>query len=368
MARKHGGSGAKNGRDSNPHYPGIKAQGGSTVKAGTIIVRQRGTRIHPGTNVGCGRDYTLFALVYGTVNFTQRRGRKLASVVAKDMPLPPAPLPPPRPVPAPLEPAPELPPPLPESAPVAEPEPELEPEPPLPEPEPEFIPEPEPVPEPVPVPEPKTEPTPEPEPIPVPEPAPVPEPTQLEPTPPEQNSDTTHRRKPVIIAIIGAALLLLLLFGIRQCKLSKSDVAEPLPAPIPVEEAVTPPEIIESDIAVSLFQESGEAIFVGNSSELLPNAAEWLDETAEKLRETLLQNPEQKFKVIGYAAIVPGFPDPNKLSHQRAIRTVEELVNRAIPREKLEPVTGGETSQWGDSTSTETRVSNRRAEIIADPY
>ncbi|MDR1445944.1 MAG: 50S ribosomal protein L27 [Treponema sp.] len=80
MARKRGGSGAKNGRDSNPQYLGVKRSAGTLVKAGTIIVRQRGTRIHPGTNVGCGGDYTLFALTDGTVNFTQRRGRKLAMV------------------------------------------------------------------------------------------------------------------------------------------------------------------------------------------------------------------------------------------------------------------------------------------------
>jgi large subunit ribosomal protein L27 len=81
MARKRGGSGAKNGRDSNPQYLGVKASGGSIVKAGTIIARQRGTKIHPGANVGLGRDYTLFALVDGVVSFTQRRGRKLANVV-----------------------------------------------------------------------------------------------------------------------------------------------------------------------------------------------------------------------------------------------------------------------------------------------
>jgi large subunit ribosomal protein L27 len=84
MARKRGGSGAKNGRDSNPQYLGIKASGGATVKAGTIIARQRGTRIHPGENVGCGGDYTLFAKVNGTVNFYQRRGRKLASVTPEN--------------------------------------------------------------------------------------------------------------------------------------------------------------------------------------------------------------------------------------------------------------------------------------------
>jgi large subunit ribosomal protein L27 len=83
MARKRGGSGAKNGRDSNPQYLGVKASGGTKVKAGAIIVRQRGTRIHPGPNVGCGGDYTLFALTDGTVSFIRRRDRKLAAVIAE---------------------------------------------------------------------------------------------------------------------------------------------------------------------------------------------------------------------------------------------------------------------------------------------
>ena len=83
MARKRGGSGAKNGRDSNPNYLGIKASDGEFVKAGSVIARQRGTRVHPGPNVGCGGDYTLFALKDGKVNFHQRRGRKLASIVAE---------------------------------------------------------------------------------------------------------------------------------------------------------------------------------------------------------------------------------------------------------------------------------------------
>ena len=81
MGRKRGGSGAKNGRDSNPQYLGVKVSGGTVVKAGTIIARQRGTKIHPGENVGCGGDYTLFALKDGKVNFHQRRGRKLASII-----------------------------------------------------------------------------------------------------------------------------------------------------------------------------------------------------------------------------------------------------------------------------------------------
>ena len=80
MGRKKGGSGAKNGRDSNPKYLGIKAYGGTEVTAGSIIVRQRGTKIHPGVNVGRGKDDTLFATADGKVVFHERKGRKLASV------------------------------------------------------------------------------------------------------------------------------------------------------------------------------------------------------------------------------------------------------------------------------------------------
>ena len=80
MARKRGGSGAKNGRDSNPKYLGVKAYGGETVTAGSILVRQRGTKIHPGTNVAIGKDDTLFATESGTVVYHERKGRKLASV------------------------------------------------------------------------------------------------------------------------------------------------------------------------------------------------------------------------------------------------------------------------------------------------
>ena len=80
MARKRGGSGAKNGRDSNPKYLGVKVYGGQTVKAGSILVRQRGTPIHPGDNVGRGKDDTLFATADGTVVYHHRNGRHLASV------------------------------------------------------------------------------------------------------------------------------------------------------------------------------------------------------------------------------------------------------------------------------------------------
>jgi large subunit ribosomal protein L27 len=80
MGRKKGGSGAKNGRDSNPKYLGVKKFGGEYVNAGSILVRQRGTKIHPGTNVGIGKDDTLYATESGNVVYHERKGRKLASV------------------------------------------------------------------------------------------------------------------------------------------------------------------------------------------------------------------------------------------------------------------------------------------------
>ncbi len=82
MASKKGASSTRNGRDSNPQYLGVKRFGGEVVSAGEILVRQRGTRHHPGDNVGLGRDDTLFALAAGTVQFAQRRGRKVVDVVA----------------------------------------------------------------------------------------------------------------------------------------------------------------------------------------------------------------------------------------------------------------------------------------------
>ncbi len=73
MAHKKGQSSSRNGRDSNPKYLGVKAFGGETVTAGSIIVRQRGTRFRPGKNVGLGRDFTIFALIDGKVEFDKVR-------------------------------------------------------------------------------------------------------------------------------------------------------------------------------------------------------------------------------------------------------------------------------------------------------
>ncbi len=73
MAHKKGQSSSRNGRDSNPQYLGVKAFGGEKVSAGSIIIRQRGTKFHPGKNVGLGRDFTIFALIDGTVVFNKEK-------------------------------------------------------------------------------------------------------------------------------------------------------------------------------------------------------------------------------------------------------------------------------------------------------
>jgi large subunit ribosomal protein L27 len=80
MAQKKGGGSTRNGRDSNPKMLGVKAFGGEVITAGSIIVRQRGTRVHPGTNVGIGKDHTLFALVDGTVTFAVKGVRNNSTV------------------------------------------------------------------------------------------------------------------------------------------------------------------------------------------------------------------------------------------------------------------------------------------------
>ena len=81
MAHKKGGGRTKNGRDSQGKRLGVKRYAGESVRAGTILVRQRGTRIHPGNNVGVGRDYTLFALVDGVVKYEPaKNNRRKASV------------------------------------------------------------------------------------------------------------------------------------------------------------------------------------------------------------------------------------------------------------------------------------------------
>ncbi len=83
MAHKKGQGSSRNGRDSNGQRRGMKVFGGQHVKAGSILVRQVGTRIHPGRNVGLGRDFTLFALRDGVVKYGKSRGRVVAQVEAQ---------------------------------------------------------------------------------------------------------------------------------------------------------------------------------------------------------------------------------------------------------------------------------------------
>ena len=86
MAHKKAGGSTRNGRDSNPKMLGVKRYGGQVVLAGNILVRQRGTRVHPGNNVGIGTDHTLFAKTDGKVTFaTKRNGRVFVSVLPQKL-------------------------------------------------------------------------------------------------------------------------------------------------------------------------------------------------------------------------------------------------------------------------------------------
>ncbi len=82
MAHKKAGGSSRNGRDSHSKRLGVKKFGGETVRAGNILVRQRGTKIRPGENVGCGKDYTLFALIDGKVEYYKKAGRTTVRVTA----------------------------------------------------------------------------------------------------------------------------------------------------------------------------------------------------------------------------------------------------------------------------------------------
>lgn len=86
MAHKKGVGSSKNGRDSNPKYLGVKKFGGENVIAGNIIIRQRGTKFHAGKNVGIGRDFTIFSLIDGHVQFTTKKeGKKFVNVVPANL-------------------------------------------------------------------------------------------------------------------------------------------------------------------------------------------------------------------------------------------------------------------------------------------
>ena len=81
MSKTKGGGSTRNGRDSNAQRLGVKVFDGTVITAGTILIRQRGTNVHPGNNVGIGKDDTLFALAAGSVKFGERRGRRVVDVL-----------------------------------------------------------------------------------------------------------------------------------------------------------------------------------------------------------------------------------------------------------------------------------------------
>ena len=81
MSKTKGGGCTRNGRDSNAQRLGVKVFDGTVITAGTILIRQRGTKVHPGNNVGIGKDDTLFALAAGSVKFGERRGRRVVDVL-----------------------------------------------------------------------------------------------------------------------------------------------------------------------------------------------------------------------------------------------------------------------------------------------
>lgn len=83
MAHKKGAGSSRNGRDSNPSFLGVKRYGSQQVQAGSILIRQRGTKYHPGQNVGRGGDDTLFALKSGKVEFGRRHGKKVINIIAE---------------------------------------------------------------------------------------------------------------------------------------------------------------------------------------------------------------------------------------------------------------------------------------------
>ena len=81
MSKTKGGGSTRNGRDSNAQRLGVKVFDGTVITAGTSLIRQRGTKVHPGNNVGIGKDDTLFALAAGSVKFGERRGRRVVDVL-----------------------------------------------------------------------------------------------------------------------------------------------------------------------------------------------------------------------------------------------------------------------------------------------
>jgi len=126
----------------------------------------------------------------------------------------------------------------------------------------------------------------------------------------------------------------------------------------------TPPVTsVPPTLPKTVFPEKTEILFVANSSALLPSASVWLNKTAGELSNYIKQNPDATFKIIGYAAVVYGPPDPGRLSLERANKIVSELRARNINASKLHAISGGETNRWGNNIDETNRSPNRRIVI-----
>jgi outer membrane protein OmpA-like peptidoglycan-associated protein len=181
------------------------------------------------------------------------------------------------------------------------------------------------------------------------------------PTPPPIN----FRIIGIIVGII--LLILLILFLLRNCHGCSGNTGNPSPpkGPEPTRPEPTKSEPTRSEPPTKslVFDEKTEKLFVANSSELLPDASKWLDETARKLSEFIKEESDATFKVTGYAAVFPGLPDPVELSRERANKIISELGARDINANKLQAFSGGETDKWGNNIDEATRAPNRRIVI-----
>jgi len=169
--------------------------------------------------------------------------------------------------------------------------------------------------------------------------------------------------KQILIIILIILLLLLGFFLLRSCGgcstrtsllEEKTSTPQPLP-PVPESEPLIDETLV--------FSEKTEMLFVANLPDLLPAASGWLNGVATELSKYLDKNPGAVFQVIGYSAIAPGLPDPNKLSQERANKIVSELITRKININNIQAISGGETNRWGNNIDELSRAPNRRIVI-----
>lgn len=164
--------------------------------------------------------------------------------------------------------------------------------------------------------------------------------------------------KQIGIVILIILILLLGFFLLRSCGgCSTGTPSSTVQTPIQSPPDPPPPQPVNEPL---VFSEKTEMLFVANLSNLLPAASVWLDEIAAELSKYIEQNPDTVFQIIGYVAIVPGHPDANELSQERANKIVSELIARKINVNNLQAISGGETNRWGNNIDELSRAPNRR--------